>query len=390
MVFKKKEYYEVIHISPFVPGLRSGGAITVLMNANAITLTRKKTLHIWPEMKNENSKIINQFSDVWMASPASLLDKIKIYLKGESFSSYSTSIINKLNKLNVKNSIVVIESTRLGSVAKYCKINGAKIVVNQHNFEPFYFIENWGLLSKIFKIKNVYLSEFHSFKNTHLFIYLSKIDLNRVIHNFRTTIDLVHKPKLEHGRVRYPFSLEINNLQYSTAGHLLITGSFAYSQNSMKIINFLSNYYGEREVVIAGSNLKAIASNMSLIKNCKLRIEDSPTDKEMQELFSTASCFINISTGKTGVKVKVAEAISYSLPVFSLQEGAIGYEDCPGLLTFESIEAMANAVARISNQDLLKMNYLQRNYYESIFSMNACQNFWKHIFSKVNDGELNG
>ena len=126
-----------------------------------------------------------------------------------------------------------------------------------------------------------------------------------------------------------------------------MTGTLNYGPNVDGIIWFLDNvwtknYNNEKfTLTIAGAHpnekLKGIIAN-----NTNVTLIDTPDD--MTEYFLNADCYIAPIFDGAGMKVKVAEALSYGLPVIGTTHAFIGYEE------IEEGKYLANTTAEFIQQ----------------------------------------
>lgn len=106
----------------------------------------------------------------------------------------------------------------------------------------------------------------------------------------------------------------------------LMTGSLWFGPNVTGIKWFIENVYDSVSnicnIVIAG--FKPSNELIELCKKKKIKLIDSPD--YMKPLFMDADLFLAPVFSGSGMKVKIAEAMSYGLPIVTTYHGAIGYE----------------------------------------------------------------
>ncbi len=113
--------------------------------------------------------------------------------------------------------------------------------------------------------------------------------------------------------------------------YILATGSLYYGPNSEGIIWFLDNVWSELKkeklsyyLVVAGGNPTEELKNK--IRNvCDCVLIESPDD--MAPYFKGASLYVAPVFSGAGMKVKVAEALSYGLKVIGTKHALIGYDE---------------------------------------------------------------
>ena len=114
----------------------------------------------------------------------------------------------------------------------------------------------------------------------------------------------------------------------SSGNIILFTASFNFPPNQealKKIIKIATDFELEYKFVIAGKSLSDFDGLIKSSKNIVFR--SNPTDEEMSALFDSASFYLSPVTSGSGMKTKVAEAISFGLPVISTEHSLIGYEN---------------------------------------------------------------
>jgi glycosyltransferase involved in cell wall biosynthesis len=105
---------------------------------------------------------------------------------------------------------------------------------------------------------------------------------------------------------------------------LLFTASFAFYPNRLaaKAFYWLAKAHPDFDFVLAGSFLQALRlpklSNLSLI--------ESPSRSEMRDVFLRADVYLAPVDVGSGMKTKLAEAMSYGLCAIVTQHAAVGYE----------------------------------------------------------------
>jgi glycosyltransferase involved in cell wall biosynthesis len=107
----------------------------------------------------------------------------------------------------------------------------------------------------------------------------------------------------------------------------LFTGSFFFEPNvdALNKMNDLAKLHPNAVFAVAGGGLNNLLKEISLEKN--IYIYDSPSDAEMTKIFSRAKAYVSLVEDGSGMKTKLAEALSFGLYVFSSRHSAIGYDE---------------------------------------------------------------
>lgn len=108
---------------------------------------------------------------------------------------------------------------------------------------------------------------------------------------------------------------------------ILFTASFDFPPNQQALRELLpvaQQFNSLYTFAFAGRSLQKFNSLLSQDSN--ISFHSDPTNEEMALLFNTATYYISPVSSGSGMKTKVAEAISYGLPVISTEHSLIGYE----------------------------------------------------------------
>ncbi|MCI1228815.1 glycosyltransferase [Kerstersia gyiorum] len=114
-------------------------------------------------------------------------------------------------------------------------------------------------------------------------------------------------------------------------GYVLFTGHFGFQPNvdSLEVLLQVARVVNEgREpaaqiaFIVAGAGLDKLPPPGVV----GVTYRSSPSVLEMDALFSHASCYLAPVLWGSGMKTKVAEALSYGLPVVALPNAGVGYE----------------------------------------------------------------
>ncbi|HSW35141.1 MAG TPA: glycosyltransferase family 4 protein [Candidatus Limnocylindrales bacterium] len=239
--------------------------------------------------------------------------------------------------------LVYLEYSRHGFIARQAKKHSKKIVVRVHNVEKDYYLTARTNRKSIkdrlrASIKLYFIAKQESccLASADCVVCLTDSDKER--------LKKLYPDQLQNCRLEViPVSIEQPS-DYSNPSpefikrieenpYLLITGSLWFEPNAGGATWFIKNVWhrlqasdhqisSKYKLVIAGSKPgKEIKSLVARYKN----IELIDTPLEMKPYFENASIYLApIFTG-TGMKVKVAEALSYGLPVIGTNHAFTGY-----------------------------------------------------------------
>lgn len=281
---------------------------------------------------------------------------------------------------------IVMDFTKLDYVLD--KIPADKVIVRAHNVEADYSARNYQFHRSFANyLDNKFASrrEADILKKVKHLIVLTAKDAAR----FAELYDLS-----EHEVVIDPVCIEAPQNVFSvdptsrSPFSILLTGSLWFGPNYEGVKWFLEEVYPkltfDKRIVIAGAHpndeLKTMAAKLS---DCE--IIDTPVS--MSPYFSKADLYVAPVFDGAGMKVKVAEAMSYGLPVVGTDHAFIGYEigDIEGLYECADAEAFAKAVNRyalLSEQEHKAIRGGVRQLFEENYSMKtSCDIFRKMVES---------
>lgn len=221
--------------------------------------------------------------------------------------------------------------------------HGLKAVVRVHNIErDMSYTSAKGKVHDKYWLRNningwlIARREEKVMKTADRLVFLTKEDLSRAC-------ELYGKDVAERA-VIVPVCMDMNhkNADYSETlpkPYILATGSLYYGPNANGIKWFIEKVWKEFNVrgmlpeyslIVAGRNpgndLKKLAEETARVK-----LIDSP--KEMSPFFLNADMYVAPVFEGAGMKVKVAEALSYGLTVVGSHHALIGYEEAEPFIT---------------------------------------------------------
>lgn len=236
--------------------------------------------------------------------------------------------------LNLDADIIILGNSRMGFIAKEIKKNNDEIFIIGHfdNIELDY-LKAYSLAYNSFKAKLFKFIESKAVRRDEK-MFNDNIDLGL----FLTERDLIRAKKLYDFKGDYRIlGVCLNKIDYSLKAannydlNLIFLASLWYGSNIEAIKWFLNNVWSEinkldydLQLIIGGSNPSHnFLKYLGAVKNVKVY----PNFKNKENIIPKNSVFISpIQTG-SGMKVKVAEALSMGLAVIASQESLIGYEE---------------------------------------------------------------
>lgn len=298
--------------------------------------------------------------------------------------------------------LVYLEYSRYGFIAREAKKYQKKLVVRVHNVERDYFLNRvtekkslQNSLRSLIKRKLITRQEKLCLHSADCVICLTAGDKKRLSELYPEYLDekkfMIIPVALEESCP--PATPSINQIDAAQKNpYLLITGSLWFGPNADGAAWFIKNvwhklvddeHYVSRifKLVIAGSKAgKKILSLASCHKNIEL--VDSP--REMNPYFKKASIYLAPIFSGAGMKVKVAEALSYGLPVIGTSHALTGYKitDRENGYRADDAAAFINALehyTRLTVEDKQIMRSKSRRLFQEDHSMEISKKHFNRL-----------
>lgn len=291
--------------------------------------------------------------------------------------------------------LVYIDFSYNDFVLKWAHKNGLKAIVRVHNVEHDMVtnIVRTMVIDKYWvrALINGWLvsrREEYCMKNADKLIFLTREDLDRAKELYGNYVDSNKRSCIVPVCLESP-KMEAENVDVKKP-YILSTGSLYYGPNALGIKWFIKNVWnkiqqnnllGEYDLVIAGRNpddeMKKICADT---KNCVLF--DSP--EKISPYFVNADIYVAPIFSGAGMKVKVAEALSYGLPVVGAHHALLGYDEACAFCVEannedEFIKKITYFVAnKISKKDC-------KEEYEKLYSLDRSRQLFNEIFKAFVD-----
>lgn len=162
------------------------------------------------------------------------------------------------------------------------------------------------------------------------------------------------------------------------APRILFTAHFGFAPNQTALQHFaeVAKRFHEisdtpAEFVVAGARAAEMAAAYP-----HLKVVDSPSPEEMSSTFASATVYLAPVSWGSGMKTKVAEALSYGVPVICMPNAAVGYEAAlsdaryrEAISVVENESQMALALHRIlQRQDLRSLAQAASAAFDALYS----------------------
>lgn len=363
----------ILHVSPQAPDYCSGGAIAVLQSAQMLYSDSNVVDYVGPHICNK--EIEKLYDRVYYLQPATKFYEIlRILLH---FQQNKRFLAWKQLDINLKEyDLVYIEFTKLDYVLRDVIRLKLPHVVRVHNVEYDYSRNDY-LKDKTFLKRCTYFfshkHESYIVKNAAKLITLTNEDKNRLIELYNIVeadIDIIPIA------LNAPDSKE--KIEYDFIPNVLITGSLWYQVNVVGIEWFIKNVL---PLLKSKINLRVAGSNPSkdFVKLCEANnIELIISPKSMKEHLGWSDLVVVPIFSGAGMKVKIAEALSYGKPVVTTDYGAIGYELISGVNSYiandaETFAECIDCYVALSLQEKVQLSRSAKQLFNEKYEISATQ-----------------
>lgn len=314
----------ILQISIQAPGYNSGGTLGILQFSYALTRNNKVT-YIGPRIESE--EIESWFEKtIYMSRKLTTVEKIQSLMHME-FDKYYI-LWNKIDISFNDYDVIYIDFTRWQYVIKSIKKSGykGKIIVRAHNVEKDYLRVEYKSQRTISSyIKSILAGhrEKYMVNMADMILAITPEDKKRLIDLYK-----VEEKKIVVCPVGVNSSKRRKKKSVEKGQKLncLITGSLWFGPNATGVLWVLKEVMPKVsdicELTIAGA--KPNDEIMSACRKTDASLVASP--ESMRPYFEAADMVLVPIFDGGGMKVKIAEAMSYNLPIVTTLHGKIGYK----------------------------------------------------------------
>ncbi|MFO3905288.1 glycosyltransferase [Enterobacter hormaechei] len=229
--------------------------------------------------------------------------------------------------------VIAFHNSRLGVIICFLKFlfPNKKILLFTDNFEYDLLKQKKKTLTSFIEKYLVKFNEALALKNADFISYITEHDKKNIDSYYRIekanhliTPVIFDKSELQ-GMMSTEFAIKLQGIKTDKRRKLIFTGSFDFFPNidSAKKILFKAHEYPEILFILAGRKINSLEfpdmSNVLLF--------DSLNNDEMAALLSESDVFYSPLVMGSGMKTKVAEALSHGLYIYASEHTMIGYED---------------------------------------------------------------
>lgn len=320
----KLEKYKILHIATQAPGHTSGGEIGTLQFSYSLTHLSSETDYIGPKIEDESVK--SWYRKVYeLERPLNKAEKVWTLLHLYFDRHYLAWKHLKVDYS--KYNLIFVEFTKMDYFIQDILATDfrGKIIVRAHNVERDYFKVNYDAKKSLINwLKYSASKKREKYMVTHsdLIFAITEQDKRRLIELYDLNPD---KIKICPVGVGLPKNDKHFDGKIGKKLNCLITGSLWFGPNSDATKWFLNEVY-PRVADICNLTVAGFKPNDTVKQLCSekgVSLIDSP--ESMQPYFESANMVLAPIFDGGGMKVKVAEAMSYGLPVVTTDHGNIGY-----------------------------------------------------------------
>lgn len=384
---------KILEISFIPPDLCSGGGMGVFQSIFSLA----KNAHvdyIGPEFDRkifgDQSKRINIFS-ILKVKNCSIVKKICRLLISKISTSYYDSWRETLKSINWSlYDAVHVECSRYNFVMKACRRHNKKVIVRVHNVERDYgynLMKRSKSLMDYFRFFSFAANEKKVLKNSDMLVFLTAQDKERA--------KKLYAINCENSIINPVCLLSANNLYSSKKSdkefNILLTGSLDYAPNINGIKWFLNYVWVEIGSMEKFKNVSLTVAGRNPPKSFKsfisdyqrVTLVDSP--KDISNYFNDADIYVAPIFYGAGMKVKIAEALSYGLPIVGTSHAFIGYENIKkGLHLANTKEEYVKIITKFVDNSMTNSDRQQIfQEFKNKLSMDSSCERYKELIEKI-------
>lgn len=281
--------------------------------------------------------------------------------------------------------IVNLERSLNSYIVSSAKRHNKCVMVRFHNVEYDYYYNVYqhsgGMINKI-KSYIAFYYEKEIAKYADILIPITEKDSNRIKSLYSVTANKIFVNPVCVTDVLQDSSTKPKELPNK---YYLATGSLWYGPNADGIMWFIDNVWNVliNNNVIDDCYLLVAGGKPNLNLKEKIKVSSKviliDTPETMEPYFRNAYAYVAPIFNGAGMKVKVAEALSYGLNVYGTKHAFIGYEHAKGTHLINTKEEFYSAL--ISDKDMVDSRTIQDDFRKK-YSMEQSIRFYKKLLSK--------
>lgn len=386
----------ILGITFEIPGEKGGGAIVIKQSLISL-IDCGDVDYVCPENHHPILQKCHKVS--FLRETSAIIKRLYYLFTAHATSCYFESWKEISSSLDwSKYDVVCIDKTQEPYFLRDAKKHGLKTIVRAHNVECDYY-KNLYRISPTLRnfIRSIYAkkNEAYILKNADKILCITAVDKRRFIELYGVDDD-----KLE----IVPVCLDANSDEISSQErrvdddtipdkqYLLITGSLWYGPNAEGVLWFIENVWQRIPTKVKQGVFLVCAGarpndeiKQTISKYHDVRLIDTPPT--MNPYFRHALAYVAPILSGAGMKVKVAEALSYGLTVFGTPHALQGYDMRHGLIKVEGAVQYKDALIKfLENQTALDSAAAIIDEYKEKYTLQVSKQKYKKILTDLIKG----
>lgn len=375
---------KILEITFETPSYKSGGGIGIIQSIESLQMCGEVD-YIGPEFEKTAIDISEEKVVGFLYYSGKITDRFKSLLDGVT-NGYYQSWRRIEQTIEWKSyDLVSVEFTRYPFVIKTARKNNVPVIVRAHNVEKDYFHNLFCVNRRIVrKLQEIFYSiqEKKSIEMCNGLIALTREDADR--------ISKLYGDKCTKKTIVNPVCIKDQANESTTEKNgFLITGSLWYGPNADGVVWFLKNVWNKFSEIskstlcIAGSKpndeIKVLAGQYS-------NVELVDTPKDMKPYFERTKCYIAPIFSGAGMKVKIAEAMMYGIPILASEHALIGYKQNEATKMFYTADDLIKSMKQLdeaSNIEIENLHRLQRKNFIDNYSIDSSVKNYKELINQI-------
>lgn len=232
-----------------------------------------------------------------------------------------------------ENEIIGFHNSRLGLLCLLCRIfyRSKKIILFTDNFEYDLIMQKKLSLSIRWEQIIVRFNEWLGLKKANLVSYITSHDKTSIecyyglMKSKNLILPVIFTPSACKETISKDFSERLLKMQGDERRKLIFTASFDFFPNIDAAHKVIDQAKNEKNIlfILAGRKLSTLP--LPVLDN--LMIFNDLSNSEMSSLLCACDIFYSPLVMGSGMKTKVAEALSYGLHIYATEHTMVGYED---------------------------------------------------------------
>lgn len=281
--------------------------------------------------------------------------------------------------------LIHIEFTKYPFLIKIAQKKGIPTLVRMHNIEADYYYniyKNKKNVKNYFQYWFYHMSERKAVNIANKIVCLTQCDLERAKELY-TAADAIFY-------INPVCIVDEGKHSRNNSKIILMTGSLWYGPNADGVKWFIKEvwpeiykYDKEIRLIVSGSNPENEIQRICNDNN----IELVANPKEIAPFFKRASVYVAPVFSGAGMKVKVAEALMYGLPVVASLHALMGYDisnidSVIGCKTAGDFSRAIIKIIKLCDEEYERLCYSSRILYENKYSIDSSVKFYQNLIQK--------